>query len=142
MSVICLDASLVISWLLEEDLSPQADAKLEEWRAADVEFVAPHLLGAEVPSVLRQAVHRSRITVEEGDEAYQSFVGMRIGIRQPDRLLAQAWELGKVLDAPRLYDMHYVALAELEHCELWTADRRLANLASRRTKLVRWIGGS
>jgi predicted nucleic acid-binding protein len=102
--------------------------------------VAPQLLTAEVPSVLRQAVHRRRISADEGDEAFGSFLGMGIRIRQPVRLMQRAWELGKVLDAPRLYDMCYVALAEMEQCELWTADRRLANLASRRTQFVRWVG--
>jgi predicted nucleic acid-binding protein len=140
MPAVCLDASMVLLWLLEEDLSAKADARLNEWRDAGTEFVSHHLLSAEVPSVLRQAVHGGRISVEEGDEAFESFVAMDIRTRQPDRLVRRAWELGKALNASKLYDMCYLALAELEQCELWTADRRLANLAGQRTQLVHWVG--
>lgn len=140
MPPICLDASLVLLWFLREELSPSADALLDRWRGAGAEFIAPPMLAAEVPSVLRQAVYRGRITLQEGDEAFQAFLEMEIRIREPEGLLAQAWALGKTFNSPRLYDMYYLALADVEKCELWTADRRFADLAAPRFSLVRWIG--
>ena len=44
------------------------------------------------------------------------------------------------MNAPRLYDAFYVALADIEGCELWTADRRLTNLVQPRFPQVHWLG--
>ena len=140
MGSVGVDASLVLLWLLDEDLSRKADAALQEWRDAGTVLLAPALLLAEVPSVLRQAVHSRRVTDEEGDEALQAFLKMNIGIRDQRPLVRIAWKLGRILNAPRLYDMYYLALAESEDCELWTADRRLVNLASTHVPLARWVG--
>jgi predicted nucleic acid-binding protein len=140
MACVCLDASLVVLWFLRQELTPEADAALDQWRAADVDFIAPPLLMAEVPSVLRQAVHRGRITSGEGDTALADFIGVGIRIAEPPGLLRRAWDLGKALNVPRLYDMFYVALADMEQCELWTADRHLVNLVKARWPFARWLG--
>ena len=140
MTVICVDASLVLAWLLPEELSAKAFALKEQWDEQGTELVAPALLHSEVPSVLRQSVYRGRIALDEGDEAFQSFLEMSIRIREPEGLLAQAWALGKAVNAPRLYDVFYLALAEMQGCEFWTADRRLANLVASRSTLARWVG--
>ena len=142
MPSLCLDASLVLLWFLREELSAAADSLLDEWRNAGARFIAPALLMAEVPSALRQAVHRGRMTLEEGDDALDAFLQMNIVIREPDGLLRRAWQFGKELNASRLYDMLYLAAADLEKCELWSADRRLVNLAARRLSFVRWVGAS
>ena len=140
MPPVCLDASLVLLWFLREPLSTRADALLQEWRTNDVEFIAPSLLMVEVPSVLRQAVHRGRVTTAEGDETLHAFLEIDIRIREPAGLLNRTWELGKTLNAPRLYDMYYLALAEIEACELWTADQRFVNLVAPHSSLVRLVG--
>jgi len=137
---VCVDASLVIAWLLPEELSEEAFALKKRWASGGVELVAPVMLTSEVPSVLRQAVYRERILGGEGDEAFASFVEMPIRIVQPENLLPRAWEIGKSVNAPRLYDAFYVALADIAGCELWTADRRLANLVHTRFPQVRWLG--
>ena len=92
--------------------------------------------------MIRQAVHSKRITQDEGDEALQTFLDLTIEIIQPAPLVYEAWTIGKTLNAPRLYDMYYVALASLSRCEFWTADRKLANLARHRFPFVQWIGDS
>jgi predicted nucleic acid-binding protein len=140
MACVCLDASLVVLWFLRQELTPKADAVLGEWRAAEVELIAPPLLIAEVPSVFRQAVYRGRITRDEGDVALTDFMEAGIRIIEPLGLLRRAWNLAKTLNVPRLYDMFYVALADLEQCELWTADRHLVNQVKDRWPLARWLG--
>jgi len=140
MVAVCVDASLVLAWLLPEQLSGAAFILKELWDEEGAELIAPPLVQMEVPSGLRQAVYRGRITLDEGDEALKAFLEMDIRIRQPDGLLGRAWELGKTVNAPRLYDLYYLALAEMERCELWTADRRLVNLAGSRSAAVKWIG--
>jgi len=52
----------------------------------------------------------------------------------------KAWELAKKFNLPRTYDMQYLAVAELENCELWTNDKRLANSLQGKVKRIRWVG--
>ena len=140
MAEVCVDASLVIAWFLPEEFTNQAFALKDRWEGGGVELVAPITLASEVPSALRQAVYRGRILAREGDEAFAAFLEMPILILQPDDLLSRAWEIGKAVNAPRLYDAFYVALADIQDCELWTADRRLANLVQPRFPWVHWLG--
>ena len=140
MAKVCVDASLVIAWLLPEELSDKAFALKTRWDAQGVVLVAPSLLASEVPSTLRQAVYRGRIPIGEAEEAFAAFLEMPIRVTQPENLLSRAWDIGKAVNAPRLYDAFYVGLADIEGCELWTADRRLANLVQPRFPYVRWLG--
>lgn len=140
MPRVCVDASLVLLWLLRQELSPHADALWEQWLEEGREIVGPALLYAEVPSVLREAIYHQRLTLEEGEEAFAAFCGLGIQTILRDELHLRAWELGRVFNAPRLYDFQYVALAELEGCELWAADRRLVNLVKGHCPWARWVG--
>ena len=98
----------------------------------------PPLLYAEVPSVLRAAVHFGRISVAEGDRAFQDFRDLGIEISTRADLHILAWDLARAHNQPRIYDAMYLAAAQAEGCELWTADRRLVNAV--RLPWVRWIG--
>lgn len=142
MTAVCVDASLVLAWLLPEELSERAFALKELWDEEGVDLNAPPLLYIEVPSVLRQAIFRGRITPEEGEIALQAFLEMSIRRREPERLLTRSWDIAKSVNAPRLYDMFYLALAEIQGYDLWTADRRLANIAAPRPAPVNWVGDS
>lgn len=142
MAEVCVDASLVVAWLLPEEFSGQAYALKDRWSDEGAELVAPAILASEVPSVLRQAVYRGRILTGEGDEAFATFLEMPIRIIQPENLLSRAWEIGKAVDAPRLYDAFYVGLADVQGCELWTADRRLTSLVQAKFPHVHWLGES
>ena len=140
MAEVCVDASLVIAWFLPEEFSDEAFALKERWDAEGVELVAPVMLASEVASTLRQAVYRGRILAGEGDEAFAAFLEMPIRIIQPENLLSHAWEIGKAVNAPRLYDAFYIGLADIQDCELWTADRRLVNLVQSQFPQVHWLG--
>jgi predicted nucleic acid-binding protein len=93
-----------------------------------------------VTSVLRQAVYRGQITLEEGEEAVSAFFGMGIRMLSAETLTERAWNWGKMVNAARLYDMYYVAAADLESSVLWTLDRRLVNLVAGRANFVQWAG--
>jgi predicted nucleic acid-binding protein len=137
---VCVDASLVVAWYLPEEFSDRAFELKERWAGEGKELVAPVMLASEVPSALRQAVYRGRIFPGEGDEAFETFLDSPIRIVQPENLLSRAWEIAKAVNAPRLYDAFYIALADIEGCELWTADRRLTNLVRSRFPHVHWLG--
>lgn len=49
-------------------------------------------------------------------------------------------ELAHQFNLPATYDPHYLALAEREGCEYWTADARLWNTVKGKLAWVRWLG--
>lgn len=137
--MICVDASLVLSWVLPEEISPKAIRARRQWDAKGEQLVAPAFLQVEVTSVLRSAVHRGRISPDEGEGAFRSFRRMAIWYLEPKNLVEDAWMVAQKLNSPRAYDMFYVALAESQACDLWTADERLVNFVGPRSN-VRWVG--
>jgi predicted nucleic acid-binding protein len=136
----CVDASVFLAWLLPEDLSDQAEAFFARAGREGAELIAPALVTAEVLSGLRRAVYRKRVTSEDGDEARSTFREVALQLHDLSWLSDRAWSLGSDINAPSLHDMFYLALAERENCELWTADKRLLNLLDNRYPRVRFIG--
>lgn len=85
---------------------------------------------AECTSAIRFAVQRQTILVEEGREAIEGLFTLGVDVLPMDVSLCHAaldWagRLGQI----RAYDGFYLALAEQQGAEFWTADMRLANAA-------------
>ncbi len=135
---VCVDASLVLSLLLLDDLTPQAQALWQQWARQGVERVTAPLFFAEVTSVLREGVYHGRLKAEEGDEAFTDFMELPVRSVSPGYLQPQAWSVAKRYNRPRAYDAQYIAVAVMLGCELWTGDRRLVNAID--VPWVRWIG--
>jgi len=53
---------------------------------------------------------------------------------------ARALELAHRFGQPASYDAHYLALAERERCDVWTADERLWNAVREELPWVHWVG--
>lgn len=138
--MICVDASLVAAWLLPEELSDKAIQLREDLRQAGETFIAPNILTAEVTSTLRKAVYHRRVPLEFGEDALESFKLFPIEVHDQKPLMDTAWNLAKDLNAPRLYDLYYLALAEREGCDLWTADRRFVRLVGKNSTRLHWVG--
>ncbi|NPV52658.1 MAG: type II toxin-antitoxin system VapC family toxin [Firmicutes bacterium] len=134
---ICVDASLVLKWLTYEPGSDEALVWLN-MHASD-EIIAPSFLSLEVASVLRQKTRRAEMTSEESLEALHLLDKLKIRFMWDWTLLERALELAIELDQSTAYDTAYLALAEREECELWTADACFARAASPRYPIVRLL---
>ncbi len=137
-SAVCVDASLIVTFLLPDGPSDYVDALVSEWEPGDVRLIGPTLIHAEVPSAIRQAVARGRITIDQGDQAFAVFCNMSIEMVSNPDLYLLAWELAKRYNHPKTYDLNYVAAAQLKGCDLWTGDRRLVNSVG--LPWVKWTG--
>lgn len=113
--MIVVDASAAVSALLH-------DGEARRLLAAE-SIHAPHLVDAEVVSVLRRQVASGLLTSQEGRQALD--VWSRLGLIRyaAPPLLERIWELRETVTA---YDAMYVALAENLDCSLVTADARLS----------------
>jgi predicted nucleic acid-binding protein len=138
--MICVDASLAAKWVLPEERYDQARALLTEtMRNGDV-IVAPHLLLAEVTNILHRRVVRGLLSIEDTHDALETFLMFPIRLRQSGDLHLRALTIANTFKLPAAYDAHYVGLAQILNCDLWTDDSRLIGSVAQQLPFVRWIG--
>jgi predicted nucleic acid-binding protein len=139
--MICVDASLVLAFLLpEEEFTDRATSLFARWRETAEIMIAPALLSFEVLSSIRLAVYSSRIDADTGDESFAAFRQMPIETRNPEGLWDRCWSIGKAINMPRLYDASYLALGDIEGCDVWSADRRFVRFVGDHSRRLRWVG--
>lgn len=124
MSLLVLDASVLFEVVADTPTAEPIRRRIE-----GSEQVAPHLIDAEVLSVVQRwarAGELDRTAAVQALDDLRDWAGERVAHRS---LLRRAWELrGKV----RAYDALYVALAEALGVPLLTRDTRLARAAGPR----------
>ena len=129
-SWVCVDANIVLKLVLQEADSDKAYCLWNTWLDQRYRPVAPYLFPIELASVLRKHVYRGVISAAYGRDALDSALAFNVTLLTFSSLSQCAWQLAEKLNRPTAYDAHYLALAELLHCDFWTADRRLYNAAA------------
>ena len=142
MNKLVVDASLALKWVLAEDDSAAAIALLNEWTNEGVKVIAPALFVYEVTNTFYQHVRNSRLTYDEAKQALTDLfsVGVLLNFTLYKEISKQAMEYARQFALAATYDAHYLALAQREHCEYWTADTRLWNNVKGKLSWVRWFG--
>jgi predicted nucleic acid-binding protein len=123
--MICIDASLAVKWTLIEEGSELAEAIYATNRAQGI--IAPAFMPTEVTNAIRRRVARGLMEHSVAEVALTRFLRFRVQLAQDNQIHVEALHLAHRFDRPAAYDMHYVALAQLAECDLWTADGRLLN---------------
>ena len=141
MSVV-VDSNLVAALVLPLPYADQATQQIVAWKQAGEELLAPVLLEYEIAAILRKAVVAQWMTTDLAVEAMLKVLDLNIRCLTPTAALHErALRWAERLGHSKAYDAQFVALAEQEGIELWTADRRLAHDAQRLgAHWVRWIG--
>jgi predicted nucleic acid-binding protein len=115
-NTVVVDTSIAIKWVLSEDDSVTALALLTEWISSNVRMTAPALLAYEASNTLYHNVLRGKITLGTAKEGLTKVILKAVRINS---------FRDKKFKMPATYDAYFLALAEREECELWTADTRL-----------------
>lgn len=123
--MICVDASLVVKLLVDEDDSDRAKALWQSWIISSTEIIAPFHLAFETISVIRQRQSRGDLIAAEAKLAFDTFVAFNIRLVHPDDILERAWFFAQRFNRPTVYDSYYLAIGDILGCDVWTADRRL-----------------
>lgn len=121
---ICVDASLVMKWLLPEEESAEALQLLKRWRDQEEVLVAPSLLDYEVGSVLRQKVIRKQVQSEDLFPVFNFYKEAGLGLFHLTNLVDQAVAAAASLDEPTIYDVAYLLTAKQQKADYVSADLR------------------
>lgn len=133
------DASLALKWVLpEEEHTEDALALWDAWQDAGELIIAPPIFRPEVTNALHQLVRHGHIARADAAEMLDPLISL-VALREPLELYSRALTLAGELGLSATYDALYLALAESEGCELWTADRRLVRSVGTRFPLARWL---
>jgi len=127
---LAIDASFTFRLLLPGPEQPLCRELMARWRAEGLALCAPTLWLYDLTSALAKAIHFGVLTAEEAGRALGMAQALEVCLMPPDEAQARSaleWTLR--LKRAAAYDSFYLALAGSLGCELWTADRRLANAA-------------
>jgi predicted nucleic acid-binding protein len=123
----CIDTSVWIPYLVPEPLQPQARNLITPLLASSVRLVAPAFAWAEVGSVLRKKVRLGAVTSIQAAGFYDDFCQMPVEYLDSDAIRVRTWAITEQFSLATLYDAAFLAVAELESAEFWTADQSLLN---------------
>ena len=138
---VVVDASLALKWVLSEADSNTAISLLQRWNTDNTEIIAPALFTYEATNILYRQVVTNKLSYEEAKKLLTKLlsIGILLNFVQHREISTRAMELSHRFGLPAAYDAHYLALAEHEKCEYWTADSRLCNAVRDKLPLVRQL---
>jgi len=126
MDKVVVDASLALRWVLKDEKEVRADTLLSQWAMSLTRMLVPPLFLSEIANALYLSVRRSRLTLKEARLALVTIIQIGAEVSEPAGLYSRSLDLAAEYSLTNAYDAQYIALAEIEGCELWTADERLA----------------
>ena len=143
--MIVTDASLAAKWFIQEEHSDLAIALASDCVARRVTMVAPFLFHFELTNILRKQVIRGGLAQERAGRIIERVLAAPVELRPESAsrravLHRAAFDIATRFGLRATYDAHYVALAEMHGCDLWTADQRLVRQLDGGLPFVRWIG--
>lgn len=119
--MIVVDASILAN-VVGDDHEDGRRARQALRGAEDV--AAPDLVDVETVAVLRKRWLSGTVSDQRFASAVEDLGQLALERFPAGRFMRRAYELRENVT---VYDATYVALAEVLGCQLWTADRRLAN---------------
>ena len=137
---VVVDASLAVMWVLNETYSVRALARAAEWVRHGVELTAPCFMLTEATNAIYKRIARGQLTLQAAQTALDVLLAFDVRLDEMPDLHRRAMTLVSQLGRPSTYDAHYLALADMNNCEMWTGDERLYNAVRAQVSWVRWIG--
>jgi len=141
MKKIVVDASIAIKWVIREHDSSRAADLLTHWIKHEVIMMAPLLLASEATNILYRNANSGKIPLDEAKKGLEAVIfpsiTFELGHIRESSFFVRVMEFAGQFKLPATYDAHYLALAEREQCEFWTADERLYNAVREQLAWVR-----
>lgn len=120
MSSYCIDTSVFIKYLCPDEQEGAATELVG--RALSGRIVLPCFAWAEIASVLRKKIRSGLLTEGEAGQLYSAFGELPIDYVDGEDIRSRAWEMAGMYGLLTLYDAVFLAVAEKERANYWTAD--------------------
>lgn len=122
---VVVDASIALKWVVPQEHTEEALALRDRWQRDSERIIAPPLFRAEVTNVVRQYVRRGNLRLIEAPEILDVLLSSVASV-EPEGLYTRALSITNDHGLGAVYDSIYLALAEFEDCDMWTADLKFA----------------
>ena len=121
-----VDANATLGLFLQLPYSQKVDRWMQTWQAEEASLVVPILWDYECLTGLRRAAALKLITSEEAGRMVNHLLALELQRVAPTlELHRSALTWSERIGQSKVYDAHYIALAENLSAEFWTADKRL-----------------
>ncbi|HLI63432.1 MAG TPA: type II toxin-antitoxin system VapC family toxin [Terriglobales bacterium] len=134
MSVLVVDASVVIKWFVPEIHTASARRLL----TLNNQYFAPDLLFAEIASAVCKKVKTGQLSPAEGGRLVADFAAVAVETVPCRRLARDAYALASATGCS-VYDAMYLALAVRLETQMITADERLAHALAATPEIARHV---
>jgi len=138
---IVIDAGVAVRAVVPTGISRTVKQHFAGWYRAERSIVAPSQWIAEAVSALRRLLFLGELSAQETNRAVEDLFALGIeSVALDVELCRWALRWAERLTQAKAYDAYYLALADAQDAELWTADgrlyRRARQLGSERVRLV------
>lgn len=138
-TTLCVDASIAVKWVVQEDDSDLAERLLGNTLLDDRELVAPAHIVGEVANALFKRFRFRDLPPDHLRATMAQFLAVPMRFLQTDGVALRAIEIAMASGLSTPYDAFYLALAEQLDCELWTADERFYRAVQPEHRRVRLL---
>lgn len=135
--MICVDASLILILLFNEQKVDAVRTLWEKWQSASQPIYAPYLLHYEVYNNLRTRIRQKLLEESDQKKIVSAYHSLSITFIADNELLSLALQIANQTNLPAIYDAVYLALAQKMSLEFWTADLKLVRSVSKHLPFVR-----
>lgn len=129
-NAVCVDACLVVKWLVNEYGSDEALQLLHQWEKAGTTLIAPGLLDYEVGSTLRKKIIRGELAAEELYLALEFYENLGLLLFHLTPLVLKCSATAQLLRQNNIYDVSYLVLAKQQKTDFVTADEKFRDIAA------------
>jgi len=137
-SRLVVDSSFIVRFLVEDPDSNYA-VLWRRWEDHDATIYAPALAKYEVTNALWKHERSRELSAEAVTDSVLRLNALPIELVDFGELHLHALQVARWFNQRRAYDSHFVALAQLLGCDLWTADKRLRNAVGHHLPWVRLV---
>ncbi len=137
-SVICVDASLVIAYLVDPDGGP-VERLWQQWLQERCPLHAPALIRFELTNGLYQYYRHGWLSAKAVEQGVIAALRLPIVLCTESNIHRRALHFTQRFNLPATYDAHYLAVAEQAQATLWTLDKKLFNCVKHDLPWVRCL---
>jgi predicted nucleic acid-binding protein len=124
MSELCIDASVAVKLVLQgEPFRNKARQLLRDCLVNNIALIAPPFFASETDTVIRKRVYDGKLSISDAKSAFAGLDKVPVQLLMHSTIRQRAREIAEQFNLRTVYDATYAALADLQGCEFWTADK-------------------